>query len=1768
MKWKKVISGILSYVMVISSMASATPLSAVAGEVSKTRAGDAVAGSPEIIYSAPSEGAAPTGPVMKSNELSVVATEDMIVDNNADVEGVGSIQYKNGGWGFNHRYRSRSNTDAFDIYGDKMPMAITFRLYMPKAPTSKFYLFGKMVEGGDPEQQYTLQMKEDHMEVWSHGGVTDKSDRSKWGGMASFYYNEVEDFFNGWHDILIVYDDENLFHMIYVDGKQGRFQTADGSGNPQDANGDKYVKLEHKNAPFTLGTSEFINMGGLVSDFKVYSGANMTEEQKSKVVLTEETLATAHIQIYEALKEVEPVARIGLEGPEVTEETQWVYRDGEGENITLQSPETFKCGTEYEAMSTMIAPENYVFPNTEMFEETVLEHVDAGWKSGVTKTADVIEDGKAVRISVKYPAMQCNVKDITLVSGNDVAVGEELQLRVNTRVLGDDESHNIPKNFEYEYKIIEGEEYISLTPSGKITGKAVGKARIAITALPEGNSNIAFTKNFSMNVISSASKVSPSMVFTKPVANQTIQSASVTPDRVLLDVDEDATLVKKIDGNVVVEKENQYGFNGKYESESGEGGYNVSGANSMIIASMDLFVSQLPSSGSATIFAKAGSGANNQYTFHLKSDRKLELWSYNGGTYSDNRYMCPDSFLNKWHEIIVLFDSSRTIGIYLDGKRVDGGGAGCSANLPSRTDLKFFVGSQELRNIGGSINNFRFYSSEDMTDTERLAAVRDGYSYDSVKELLRATEPVAKLVVNQEDAVTKWSEIGSDEVLGENATFEESQIYNPGNNQEGYVATTTMTLPGGFEFIDDLDTIRDQITTGAGEGEVTDVRVNLSSDKKTLVVRVYYGQALEIDSGSIKTGTYGALTADTAITGPEITPDEGAHYTVASAWTENGIAAKEGANFTDLNVNSYVVSTVYTATGGYSFKQDAVETVKQKISDSKAANVAVDVKLSEDEKILTVTAAYEVNIALNRKVTAEEWATGSNVENGAQSIVDGIDENNKYWASVEMIDGSGNDTTRNAELIIDLKAEESEISSIFASYQAKAWATDYTISTSDTIDGGWTEVAHIVKENKDSNADADRTDTITASDENKKLKSTKLKRYVRFFYDKMNTFATGLCKITVREIKITGVRKNLFHTVTFNTNGGTPANITQDVLTNKRVVRPESNPTKENLTFANWYADETLQTEYDFDANRITEPVTIYAGWNAVVTFMRNDKTETVEGTKKVIAGTVIEKPTPANRVGYTFSGDWYDNAACTGTAFDFTNPINVNTTLYAKWTPEKRTVTFDSKGGSAVESAVVDYDSALKQPANPTHSEGKTFLGWYMNEEYTTRYNFASPVTENFTLYARWGSAEDKVTVTFDSQGGTAVDSQEFVKGESANVPSEPTKTGYTFIGWFENAEGTGTAFDFSTAINENKTLYAKWEKDPIALTGITLQPNAHKFEAIGETKDFTVTFAPADADNKEVKWTSNKVGIVEIKPSQDGATATIKALKEGSATITVTAKSDSKVKATASITVKVPEVPVIKKVTVTFDSKEGTPVDEITVDENTPIEAPEDPTRDGYTFGGWFTDEEYENAYDFASPVTENITLYAKWTEKQMTPDEPAPKPPTGGDNKPGGTDPGTTNPGGNNQNVVTPPKKGEKLVVGEYSIEVLDPDKRTIAIDKGMASKKAKVKIPASIQVNNVKFTVIGIAKGAFKNNKKITQVTIPSSVKSIGSQSFMGCKKLKKIIVQGKTLKIGKNSLKGTSPKLKISAKKMSKKQRTTLQKNAIKQGKNKKVKVTK
>ena len=133
--------------------------------------------------------------------------------------------------------------------------------------------------------------------------------------------------------------------------------------------------------------------------------------------------------------------------------------------------------------------------------------------------------------------------------------------------------------------------------------------------------------------------------------------------------------------------------------------------------------------------------------------------------------------------------------------------------------------------------------------------------------------------------------------------------------------------------------------------------------------------------------------------------------------------------------------------------------------------------------------------------------------------------------------------------------------------------------------------------------------------------------------------------------------------------------------------------------------------------------------------------------------------------------------------------------TLYPVWNTNKYTITFDTAGGSKIDSITQDYDTAITAPADPTR-EGYTFIGW----------NKAIPATmpaENVTITAQWKI--NQYTITFDTTGGSEIAPITQDYGTEITAPANPTREGYTFIGWDKAIPATMPA--------ENVTITAQWK-------------------------------------------------------------------------------------------------------------------------------------------------------------------------------------------------------------------------------------------------------------------------------------------------------------------------------------------------------------------
>ncbi|HQH30505.1 MAG TPA: InlB B-repeat-containing protein, partial [Spirochaetota bacterium] len=271
-----------------------------------------------------------------------------------------------------------------------------------------------------------------------------------------------------------------------------------------------------------------------------------------------------------------------------------------------------------------------------------------------------------------------------------------------------------------------------------------------------------------------------------------------------------------------------------------------------------------------------------------------------------------------------------------------------------------------------------------------------------------------------------------------------------------------------------------------------------------------------------------------------------------------------------------------------------------------------------------------------------------------------------------------------------------------------------------------------------------------------------------------------------------------------------------------------SDPTRTGYTFSGWYKESECIDQWNFVVDTVAEPIILYARWIGETYTVTFDKQSGMGGTDSAIAtyGSDMPTATAPTRTGYTFTGYW--DATSGGTQYYTESMASArswnkaeNTTLYARWTVNTYTITFDKQSGTGgTDSVTATYGAAMPTATKPTRT-GYTFDGyWDATSGGGTQYYTESMASArswdkaaNTTLYAGWTA--NQYTVTFDSNGGSSVDQQTINYGEKATRPVIPTKTGYIFSGWYKESTLTNL-WDFgSDSVTADTILYAGWVFD-----------------------------------------------------------------------------------------------------------------------------------------------------------------------------------------------------------------------------------------------------------------------------------------------------------------------------------------------------------------
>jgi uncharacterized repeat protein (TIGR02543 family) len=401
---------------------------------------------------------------------------------------------------------------------------------------------------------------------------------------------------------------------------------------------------------------------------------------------------------------------------------------------------------------------------------------------------------------------------------------------------------------------------------------------------------------------------------------------------------------------------------------------------------------------------------------------------------------------------------------------------------------------------------------------------------------------------------------------------------------------------------------------------------------------------------------------------------------------------------------------------------------------------------------------------------------------------------------------------------------------------------------------------------------------------------------------------------------------------------------------------------------------EITWSNYNFSTPHLHgDPVGFYylpkSSSSAQYTLTFNPNGGSVSPATKIVASgeKLGEMPIPT-REGYTFLG-WHENDGPGAQKISEMRTVSTSETYYAMW--DEVTVEFDPDGGSvSPRSITVPRGTSIDTLPTPTRT-GYTFLGWYTYDG--TQISATSIINTDKDLYAQWEKTTTpppvtQYTVTFNANGGSvSPTSKTMASGVAVGTLPTPTRTGYTFKGWFTAATG-GTKILASRIINANAEFFAQWEK--------TATPPP--------VTQYTVTFNP---NGGAVPPASKIVASGANIGSLQTLTRTGYTFKGWFTAATGGTKISASTKITANKTYYAQWA--IKSYKATFNANKGKISGKKTyaVKKNygSKLGKLKTPTRTGYKFLGWYTKKSGGTKIKTATKMpAKNVTYYAHWKKK----------------------------------------------------------------------------------------------------------------------------------------------------------------------------------------
>ena len=418
-------------------------------------------------------------------------------------------------------------------------------------------------------------------------------------------------------------------------------------------------------------------------------------------------------------------------------------------------------------------------------------------------------------------------------------------------------------------------------------------------------------------------------------------------------------------------------------------------------------------------------------------------------------------------------------------------------------------------------------------------------------------------------------------------------------------------------------------------------------------------------------------------------------------------------------------------------------------------------------------------------------------------------------------------------------------------------------------------------------------------------------------------------------------------------------------------------------------ASSTDNTQYV--SLQVPGNIVLEAVWTANTYTVTLDKQNGSGGDDSVTAtyDSAMPSATAPTRTGYTFHG-YFTEANGEGTKYynadmssaHIWDKANNTTTLYAHWTANSYTVTLDANGGTGGTTSVsATYDSAMPSATAPTRT-GYTFTGYYYND--TQYYDGSMTSTHTWdrasatTLQAHW--TINNYTLTYDVNGGNALspDHKSVTYNTAYGELPTPTRTGYTFVGWYTQATG-GTAVSSSTIMGAGDvTIHAHW-------TANIYTVQFDKQSGSGGTASVNATYDSAMPSAEAPTRTGYTFGGYYSEPNGGGTQYYDADMSSTHNWDINTNPSTLYAKWTA------------KTYTVNLDMQEGSGgTAQVTATFDSAMPSATAPSRTGYTFKGYYSEQNGGGTQYYAEDMnsahnwdidTNPSTLYAKWEANKCT-------------------------------------------------------------------------------------------------------------------------------------------------------------------------------------